>query len=49
MQLFKRLNDVGVTVVVATHDVHLIERFDLKRVVLDHGRTETVPAGALRG
>jgi cell division transport system ATP-binding protein len=49
MQLFKRLNDVGVTVVVATHDVHLIERFDLKRVVLDHGRTATVPAGALRG
>ncbi len=42
MKLFRRLNDVGVTVVVATHDVHLIERFDLRRVTLDHGR---VPAG----
>lgn len=47
MQLFKRLNDVGVTVVVATHDVHVIEGFDLPRVVLDHGRTPT--AGAAHG
>ena len=38
MKLFKRLNDVGVTVLVATHDVHLIERFDLRRVTLEHGR-----------
>jgi len=42
MYLFKRLNDVGVTVVVATHDVHLIEHFDLPQVVLENGR---VPAG----
>jgi cell division transport system ATP-binding protein len=49
MQLFRRLNDVGVTVVVATHDVHLIERFDLKRVVLDHGRTSTIAAGSAHG
>ncbi len=46
MELFKRLNDVGVTVVVATHDVHLIERFDLRRVTLDHGR---VPVGSASG
>ena len=26
MQLFKRFNDVGVTVVIATHDMHLIDR-----------------------
>jgi cell division transport system ATP-binding protein len=38
MKLFKRLNDVGVTVLVATHDVHLIERLDLRRVTLEHGR-----------
>jgi cell division transport system ATP-binding protein len=38
MRLFKRFNDVGVTVVVATHDVHVIERFDLRRIALDHGR-----------
>ena len=38
MQLFKRFSEVGVTVVVATHDVHLIERFDARRIVLSEGR-----------
>ena len=38
MRLFKRFNDVGVTVVIATHDVHLIDRFDARRIVLDDGR-----------
>jgi cell division transport system ATP-binding protein len=38
MQLFKRFNDVGVTVVIATHDVHLIDRFSARRIVLDDGR-----------
>jgi cell division transport system ATP-binding protein len=38
MQLFKRFSEVGVTVVVATHDVHLIERFDAKRVRISDGR-----------
>ena len=38
MQLFKRFNDVGVTVVVATHDVHLIDRFAARRIVLGDGR-----------
>jgi cell division transport system ATP-binding protein len=38
MQLFKRFSDVGVTVVVATHDVHLIESFDARRVRLSDGR-----------
>jgi cell division transport system ATP-binding protein len=38
MQLFKRFSEVGVTVVVATHDVHLIERFDARRVRLSDGR-----------
>jgi cell division transport system ATP-binding protein len=38
MQLFKRFNDVGVTVVIATHDVHLIDRFPARRIVLDDGR-----------
>jgi cell division transport system ATP-binding protein len=37
MQLFKRFNDVGVTVVIATHDLHLIERFDARRIFLDQG------------
>lgn len=38
MQLFKRFSEVGVTVVVATHDVHLIESFDARRVQLSEGR-----------
>ena len=38
MRLFKRLNDVGVTVVIATHDVHLIEQFKSRRIVLGDGR-----------
>ncbi len=38
MQLFKRFNDVGVTVVIATHDVHLIDRFGARRIVLGEGR-----------
>jgi cell division transport system ATP-binding protein len=38
MRLFKRLNDVGVTVLIATHDVHLIEAFKSRRIVLGEGR-----------
>jgi cell division transport system ATP-binding protein len=38
MQLFKRFNDVGVTVVIATHDVHLIDRFGARRIILGDGR-----------
>jgi cell division transport system ATP-binding protein len=38
MKLFKRFNEVGVTVVIATHDVHLIEQFDARRIVLGDGR-----------
>jgi cell division transport system ATP-binding protein len=40
MRLFKRFNEVGVTVVVATHDIHVIEQFGLRRIVLDHGRLD---------
>jgi len=38
MQLFKRFSEVGVTVVVATHDVHLIEQFGARRITLSAGR-----------
>ena len=38
MKLFKRFNEVGVTVVIATHDVHLIEQFRARRIVLGDGR-----------
>ena len=34
MNIFKRFNEVGVTVVIASHDIHLIERFGVRRVIL---------------
>jgi cell division transport system ATP-binding protein len=38
MRVFRRLNDVGVTVMIATHDVHVVDHFGLRRITLDHGR-----------
>jgi cell division transport system ATP-binding protein len=38
MNIFKRFNEVGVTVAIATHDVHLIERYGVRRVMLAQGR-----------
>jgi cell division transport system ATP-binding protein len=37
MKLFKRFNEVGVTVVVATHDVHLIDQIGARRITLSDG------------
>jgi cell division transport system ATP-binding protein len=45
MKLFKRFNEVGVTVVIATHDVHLIEQFGARRIVLGDGRVVEDIAG----
>lgn len=38
MKLFKRFSEVGVTVVVASHDVHLIDQVGAQRIVLAEGR-----------
>ena len=38
MNIFKRFNEVGVTVLIASHDLHLIERFGVRRVILEGGR-----------
>jgi cell division transport system ATP-binding protein len=46
MSLFKRFNDVGVTVVIATHDLHLIDRSGARRIVLGEGRV-MAPANTL--
>jgi cell division transport system ATP-binding protein len=43
MQLFKRFSEVGVTVVVATHDVHLIDLFGARRITLNGGRVVESP------
>jgi len=41
MNIFKRFNEVGVTVLVASHDVHLIERYGMRRVILEGGRASS--------
>ena len=38
MRLFERFNDVGVTVLIATHDLELIERLGHRRIRLDGGK-----------
>ncbi len=40
MQIFRRFNEVGVTVLVASHDIRLLERFGLRRVRLEGGRIQ---------
>jgi cell division transport system ATP-binding protein len=43
MQIFRRFNEVGVTVLVASHDIRLLERFGLRRVRLEGGRIQDEP------
>ncbi len=38
MNIFRRFMEVGVTVLIASHDVHLIEQLGMRRVVLEGGR-----------
>ena len=47
MRLFKRFNEVGVTVVIATHDVHLIDQCGARRIVLGDGRLAAPSCAAL--
>ncbi len=43
MNLFRRFNSVGVTVMVATHDVHLLDRFPVRRIHIEQGRLASNP------
>ena len=43
MSLFRRFNDVGVTVLVATHDIHVIERLRVRRIHIENGRLAGAP------
>lgn len=40
MKLFEQFNQVGVTVLIATHDLELVERLGKRRLNLSHGRLE---------
>jgi len=45
MRLFLRLNETGTSVLIATHDLALIERLPCRQLMLDHGRLlEGAPA-----
>jgi cell division transport system ATP-binding protein len=49
MRLFKRFQEVGVTIVVATHDVHLVRELGLREIVLDHGHVQGADIDPLAG
>jgi cell division transport system ATP-binding protein len=46
MGLFRRFNEVGVTVVVATHDLPLVHQSGLRQIVLDDGHLNAPPSAA---
>lgn len=37
MALFRRFQDVGVTVLIATHDIHLVDRLGCRKICLEQG------------
>ncbi len=43
MALFEQFNSVGVSVLIASHDLSLISRMKHRMLVLDHGRLRTDP------
>jgi cell division transport system ATP-binding protein len=43
MRLFQRFQDVGVTVVVATHDLHLVREFGQREIALEGGQVVEDP------
>ncbi|NCW58354.1 MAG: ATP-binding cassette domain-containing protein, partial [Gammaproteobacteria bacterium] len=38
MQLFRRFQDVGVTVLIATHDMALVREFSQREILIDDGK-----------
>lgn len=38
MRLFRRFQDVGVTVVVATHDLHVVREFGQREIAIENGQ-----------
>jgi cell division transport system ATP-binding protein len=49
MRLFRRFNEVGVTVLIATHDFHLVEEFGVRRMIIENGQLVTDPGASARG
>ena len=40
MSVFKRFNDVGVTVIVATHDLDIVKAWGLREIVVHDGQVQ---------
>ena len=38
MKLFGRFNDIGVTMLIATHDLNLLDKLNGRRIQLTHGQ-----------
>ncbi|MBE0485671.1 cell division ATP-binding protein FtsE [Marinobacter sp.] len=49
MQLFTEFSQVGVTVLIATHDIALINEMGRRQLILDHGRLVTGGGAAAMG
>ena len=47
MRLFRRFSDVGVTVVVATHDLHIVREFGARELVIENGQIQGDAGGQL--
>ena len=47
MRLFRRFQDVGVTVVVATHDLHIVREFGERVITLENGALQGDPGDTL--
>ena len=47
MRLFKRFQEVGVTVVVATHDLPLVQEFGQRQITIENGHVHEGPADEL--
>ncbi|NNC78039.1 MAG: cell division ATP-binding protein FtsE [Woeseiaceae bacterium] len=43
MRVFRRFNEFGVTLLIASHDIDLIDKFGCRRVALENGRHAEVP------
>ena len=44
MALFRRFNDVGVTVVIATHDLDIVKAWGLREIIVESGRVQAAAA-----
>ena len=44
MRIFRRFNEVGVTLLIASHDIAMIDKLGCRRIELEEGRLLRAPA-----